>query len=66
MFCYSCGKQLPDDAAFCLSCGKAVPSAMPVKDGPSDQAAQPARRLFPLLSVIATVVGLVLWRSLQR
>jgi uncharacterized membrane protein YvbJ len=24
MFCYKCGKQLPDDAMFCSSCGTTV------------------------------------------
>jgi hypothetical protein len=60
MFCYACGRQLPDDAAFCQSCGKAVPSAAAAKSASSDQAAQPARRRFPLFTVIAGVAGLVL------
>jgi hypothetical protein len=28
MFCFACGKQLPEEAAFCLSCGVAMPSAV--------------------------------------
>ena len=41
MFCYKCGKQLPDDAVFCSACGTAMQSAPVQPVTPPEPAVEP-------------------------
>jgi len=66
MFCFACGKQLPDDAAFCLGCGTAMPSGTTDKrqrpapgPGKEAKAQKPSRGWIVGLVVLVVAVVLV-------
>jgi zinc-ribbon domain len=67
VFCFACGKQLPDDAAFCLSCGKAIPKAAAKSPEPlpSVPAVEREKRGFPLWFLFSAV-GVVLAIALAQ
>lgn len=54
MFCYSCGKQLPDDAQFCPSCGTKI--LRPAEAAPASQSS-PAPHKSRLSKPLKLVLG---------
>ena len=65
MYCPSCGRELPENAAFCEACGAPAGAAEPARAPAKPAAVKKFPKKYLLIAgvLLLVIVGVVLWRS---